>query len=98
MKEPVKITDKAAEMVQEIMTTKGIPAEYRLRIGVKGGAGCFGVNYIIGFDKIKPDDALYEISGLHVLIEKKQLMFLIGVTLDYISNSEQQGFSFSRES
>ena len=94
MQEPVKITEKAAEKVREIMETKGIPEEYHLRIAIKGGGGCGGVNYILGFDKKMTDDKVYDISGLPVLIDKKHMMFLIGVTLDYVSENDQLGFTF----
>ena len=37
--EPVKLSDKALEEVKNILQTKGIPSDYGLRIGIKGG-GC----------------------------------------------------------
>ncbi len=94
MKDPVKITPLAAERVIDIMKTKGIPEGYRLRIAIKGGTGCFGINYVVGFDKQKESDILYCISGVDVLVEKRHLMFLMGVTMDYIADTEQQGFTF----
>ncbi len=47
---PVGLTARAASEVRKIMDTKNIPADYGLRIGIRGG-GCGGVALIIGFDK-----------------------------------------------
>lgn len=98
MKNPIEITEKAIEMVQQIMGKKGIPENYCLRVGVKGGAGCFGVNYVIGFDKSDENhDMIYDISGVKLIIAKRQLMFVMGVTLDYIIDGEKAGFTFYKE-
>lgn len=46
---PINITPKALEEIKTIISTKNIPLEYALRVGVKGG-GCGGVSYALGFD------------------------------------------------
>ena len=97
MFKPVNLTSEAAEMVKSIMQKKGVPADYCLRIGIKGGAGCLGVNYLLGFDHIKEGDQKFDIEGIPVLIEKKHAMFLIGMTVDYVTNEGQQGFTFYKE-
>ena len=94
---PVKFTEAASAMVRSIMNKKGIPEDYSLRIGVKGGAGCFGINYLLGFDKAKEGDQEFEIEGIPVLIEKKHTMFLIGTTVDWVTENGQQGFTFYKE-
>ena len=78
------------------MNKKGVPADYKLRIGIKGGAGCLGVNYLLGFDHAKQGDQEFDVEGIPVLIEKKHAMFLIGMTVDYVTTDGQQGFSFSK--
>ncbi|HYC86183.1 MAG TPA: iron-sulfur cluster assembly accessory protein, partial [Chryseosolibacter sp.] len=62
--QPVTISPKAAEQIRKIMATKNIPADYGLRVGVRGG-GC-GVSLIIGFDKKKDSDLTYTIDGIPV--------------------------------
>ena len=90
---PVNITEKAEAEIKNIMATKNIPADYHLRVGVKGG-GCGGMSYALGFDKPKTEDQKFEISGIPVLIEKRHLMFLMGIQIDFFEGDEARGFTF----
>jgi iron-sulfur cluster assembly protein len=90
---PISITVKAEAEIKHIMATKNIPTDYSLRVGVKGG-GCGGMSYALGFDKPKPEDQRYEISGISVLMEKKHLMFLMGMQIDFFESDEARGFTF----
>jgi iron-sulfur cluster assembly protein len=90
---PVKITEKAESEIKNIMATKNIPTDYHLRVGVKGG-GCGGMSFALGFDKPKSEDQQFEISGIPVLIEKRHLMFLIGMQIDFFEDDEARGFTF----
>jgi iron-sulfur cluster assembly protein len=90
--QPVTISAKAAEEIRKIMQTKNIPADYGLRVGVKGG-GC-GVSLIIGFDKKKSSDMAYLIDEIPVFIDKKHTMFLIGKQVDFFEGEEARGFMF----
>ena len=74
------------------METKSIPAEYGLRVGVKGG-GC-GVTLIIGFDKKKESDHYYDVEGVPVYVDKKHTMYLIGKEVDFYDGEEGRGFTF----
>lgn len=89
---PVNISDRAVEEIRKIMTTKNIPADYGLRVGVKGG-GC-GVSLIIGFDKKKDSDMAYTISGIPVYVDKKHTMYIIGKQVDFFEGEEARGFMF----
>ena len=91
---PLTITSKALEEVKAIIKNKNIPKEYGLRIGIKGGGGCVGISYMLGFDKKKPDDDSYKIDGIDVYIEKKHVMYLVGLEMDYYSGADEQGFNF----
>jgi len=90
----VLITTSAATEVRKIMQTKNIPPGYGLRVGVRGGHGCGGVNLIIGFDKQKPTDLSYEVDGIHVFIDKKHTMYLIGKAVDFYEGADARGFIF----
>ncbi len=94
---PIEITSKAALEIKHIMATKNIPLDYFLRVGVKGG-GCGGMAYALGFDKLKPEDQRYEVQNIPVLIEKKHLMFLMGMQLDFFEGDEARGFTFTNPS
>ena len=93
---PVGLTKRAAEEVHNIMQTKNIPEGYGLRLGAKGG-GC-GVSLIIGFDKQKPTDLAYTISGISIFIDKKHTMYLIGKKVDFYEGADARGFVFVDES
>ncbi len=92
MKPPVEITAKALEEIKHILKNKGIPTDYGLRIGVKG-AGC-GVGFKLGFDKKKETDDEYFVEGVQVLIQKKEIMFLIGKKIEFYEESDGRGFLF----
>ena len=91
---PLKITDKALQEIIKIKTTKQIPEEYGLRIGIKG-AGCAGVSYLLGFDKFAQDDGAFDLDGIKIFISKKHTMYVIGLVLDFYEGPESRGFMFS---
>lgn len=90
---PIAITAKAREEIKNIMSHKNIPVDYHLRVGVKGG-GCGGMAYSLGFDKPKEGDEHFEIDGIPVLVEKKHVMFLLGMSVDFFEGTEARGFTF----
>jgi iron-sulfur cluster assembly protein len=89
---PVTISPTAAVEIKKIMTTKNIPAGHGLRVGVRGG-GC-GVQLILGFDKPKETDLVYEFEGIPVMLEKRSMMFLIGKKVDFYEGDDARGFHF----
>ena len=93
---PVEITPQAHQEIIAIKNTKGIPADYYLRIGVRGG-GCSGVDYFVGFDQEKETDKIYDLGEVKVLIEKKDFMHLIGVSLDFVEYENERGFEFNKD-
>ena len=91
--QPVTISSRAAAEIRKIMETKNIPAEYGLRIGIKGG-GCGGAALMLGFDKRKETDQEFVIENLTVYIDKKHTLYLIGKEIDFLENEEARGFMF----
>ncbi len=91
---PVVITDRAREEVVNILNNKNIPKGYGLRIGVRGG-GCAGVSYVIGFDKPKNTDDVFSAGHFEVLIEKRNLMYLLGLKVDFVDSDTERGFLFT---
>jgi iron-sulfur cluster assembly protein len=93
--QPITLTPRAAEEVLKIMQTKNIPAEYGLRVGIRGGGGCGGAQLIIGFDKRKEADIAYIIEGIPVYVDKKHAMFVIGKQVDFYEGADARGFMFA---
>lgn len=90
---PVSISNRACQEIHHIMKTKGIPPEYGLRLGIRGG-GCGGMSLIIGFDKKTATDLIYAIDGIPVYVDKKHTMYLIGKEVDFVDDSDARGFVF----
>ncbi len=94
--QPVTITAKAAGEIQYLMQHKGIPAGYSLRVLAEGGTGCGGVKYRLGFDQPKETDVAYTYAGVPVVCEKRQMMFLMGLEIDFEERPDARGFVFNR--
>ncbi len=93
---PVTISKQAILEIKKIVNSKKIPEGYRLRVGIKGGVGCAGVNYIVGFDEPGEFDNEFIIEGVPLLIDKRHTMFLVGVELDFYEGKEERGFKFTK--
>ncbi len=89
---PVEITNRALEEVKNILKNKGIPEGYGLRIATKG-MGC-GVGFKLGFDKKKETDDEYLVDGVQVLIQKREMMFLVGKKIEFYDETDGRGFVF----
>jgi len=92
---PLYFTEGAIIEVKNIMQNKGIPAEYGLRIGVRGG-GC-GATFMLGFDKEKPTDETYSLGEVPVYIDKKHLMYIVDIEVDFEETQEGRGFTFTKK-
>ncbi|MEP2773493.1 MAG: iron-sulfur cluster assembly accessory protein [Fulvivirga sp.] len=93
--QPVTLTERAIEEVENIMATKNIPDGYGLRIGIKGSGSCVGFTYMLGFDKKQENDIEFSIGeNTPVYIEKKHTMYLVGLEVDFYEGSDAKGFTF----
>ncbi|MFM7194196.1 MAG: iron-sulfur cluster biosynthesis family protein [Bacteroidota bacterium] len=90
---PVSFSPQALDEIRKIMQTKGIPPDYHLRVGVRGG-GC-GVTHIIGFDRQQEHDARYETNGVSVIYDRRQMMYLIGKQVEFFEGDDRRGFHFT---
>jgi len=89
---PVVFTKQALQEIRLTISKKGIPQDYFLRVGVRGG-GC-GVTKIIGFDQRKTEDMEWEVDGIHVIMDKRHMMHLIGSRVSFYEDEEKRGFFF----
>ncbi len=91
----IKITDKAANEVKNIMVENNVPDNYGLRVGVKGG-GCSGLTYTLGFDAANKDgDTIIEQKGIKLFVDGKSLFYLSGTELDFTDGLNGKGFVFN---
>ena len=90
---PVQLSQRASDEVQKILDTQSIPDGYGLRVGVRGG-GCSGMSYILGFDKQREHDLIFDACGVLLYIDKRQGLYLMGTTIDYHEGLDARGFVF----
>ena len=89
----VTLTETAAKQVKKLMQEQKLEQVF-LRMGVKGG-GCSGLSYSLEFDTEKgKHDKIFEIDGVPVVVDAKSYLYLNGITLDYVTQGLQGGFTF----
>jgi iron-sulfur cluster assembly protein len=90
----ITLSERATTEIRRIMEEQSIPATAGLRIGVKGG-GCSGFSYTLGFDtQNRPEDQVFEVSGVRVFCDAKSFLYLDGTELDFVESLMGRGFSF----
>ena len=90
---PINFTSSAIAKVKEIMAQQN-PVPAGLRVGVSGG-GCSGFQYSMSFENgAGMMDKTYDFDGLKVYIDGTSLMYLKGVSVDYLETLEGAGFKF----
>src|SRR3954452_3079221 len=90
---PVVLTPTAIAKVKEIMGQQS-PVPAGLRVGVVGG-GCSGFSYSMSFENgAGMMDKTFDFDGLKVYVDATSLMYLKGVSVDYLETLEGAGFKF----
>lgn len=89
----VTLTDRAAERVKHFLESRG--SGFGLRLGVKT-TGCSGMAYVLEFvDEADPEDTIFEVQGIKILVDPKSLIYLDGTELDYAKEGLNEGFQFN---
>ena len=91
---PIALTDGAIDQLLQIRRQENIPADYYLRVGVKGG-GCSGFTYVLGFDELKENDDMFEVNGINVVMNKAHAIYLLGMEVDFVNGLDNRGFTFN---
>jgi iron-sulfur cluster assembly protein len=91
---PITFTELAREQILQTLNSPQIPAGYALRVGLKGGS-C-SASYLIGLDKATENDEIYSIEDVNVVIDKRHLMYLIGVEVGYEITVNGAGFTVTK--
>ena len=90
----IKLSDKAAERIKEIMSLADNSA-IGVRVGVKSG-GCAGMSYVMEYSKeINPNDEIIEDKGVKVFIDSAAVMYLLGTEMDYKKEELSSSFVFN---
>jgi iron-sulfur cluster assembly protein len=91
---PVSLTKGAVDQLLQIRREENIPADYVLRVGVKGG-GCSGFTYILGFDQAQDNDEMFRINDIQVAMNKAHAIYLLGMEVDFVQGLDNRGFTFN---
>lgn len=78
---PVRVRPDARQQILDTLLANKIPADYGLRVGVRGG-GC-GTSWLLGFDTPGPADEVYNVDGVRVIIDRKHLLYVLGAEIGY---------------
>jgi iron-sulfur cluster assembly protein len=88
----VHVTPKAVQKIREAFAREGVQGG--LRLGVLGG-GCSGLSYQFKFDpKPRPTDYVFQFEDVQVFVDRKSILFLDGMTLDWKDSLIHSGFVF----
>jgi iron-sulfur cluster assembly protein len=89
----MSLTDAAAARIREIIEDSDRPVT-GVRVGVKN-AGCAGMAYTLDYvSEAVPGDDHVEEKGVHVFVEPKATLFLLGTVMDFEESVLSSGFTF----
>jgi iron-sulfur cluster assembly protein len=86
----ITLTAAAANKMKEMLLQK---EETGVRAAVQGG-GCSGFTYKLLFDNEKEGDRVILDKGVHVYLDSKSFLYLMGTQIDFIDELNQSGFKF----
>ncbi len=89
----ITLTDSAANRVKDFLANRGKGEGLRLAVRT---SGCSGMAYVIEFaDVIEPDDSVYEMNGVKLIVDAKSLVYLDGTEVDFAKEGLNEGFKFN---
>jgi len=89
------LSTAALRQVKSLQAQQG--QDLCLRVGVRQG-GCSGMSYMMDFEdlsKITPQDEVFDYDGFKIVCDRKSLLYLYGLMLDYSSAMIGGGFQFT---
>lgn len=90
----IEMTELAANKVKNHLEKRG--KGLGIRVGVKT-TGCSGLAYILEFVDNEPDnmnEEVYETNGVKIWSDKKSVVYLNGLSIDWVRNGLNEGFEF----
>lgn len=91
----ILMSETALRHVKALQQSQG--KDLCLRVGVRQG-GCSGMSYTMDFEdptNIDEHDEVYDYDGFRVICDKKSLLYLYGLMLDYSDALIGGGFQFT---
>jgi iron-sulfur cluster assembly protein len=91
----ILLSEAALSQVKSLRDKQG--TDFCLRVGVRQG-GCSGMSYMMDFEdtsKITPQDEVFDYDGFKIVADRKSLLYLYGLMLDYSDAMIGGGFQFT---
>lgn len=89
----ISVTESAAQQIQKQLTKRG--SGLGLRLGVKK-SGCSGYAYVLDYvDELESSDAMFESSGIKIIVKNEDLPVLDGIEVDYQKQGLNAAFKFN---
>ena len=88
----ITLTEQAAVKIKKQLTNRG--KGLGIRVGVKT-TGCSGLAYTVEYvDKSTEDDVSFISNEVNIYVDKKSLIYLEGIKMDWIKQGLNEGFDF----
>lgn len=87
----ITVTEKAAEELKLLLTTKNAPEGSGLRLGVERG-GCAGLAYTMRIAEPEDGDEIIDLSGTRFIVAHDSFDVLEGSTVDFADELSDRGF------
>jgi len=88
----IKLTESAAQRVQDYMNRRG--GGLGLRLGVKK-TGCSGFAYVINYaDDIGDQDQVFEDRSVKIVVDRQSLPYIDGTVVDFVKDGLNEAFRF----
>ena len=88
----ISVTELAADKIKSNLNKRG--KGLGIRVGVKT-TGCSGLAYVLEYvDKIYEGDYIFTSNGVHIYVDKKSMVYLTGLEMDWVRQGLNEGFEF----
>ena len=88
----ITVTSTAAKKISSNLDKRG--KGIGIRVGVKT-TGCSGLAYVMEYvDSLSEYDNVFDTGGVRVVVDNKSIVYLDGLTIDYVRQGLNEGFEF----
>ena len=88
----ITITNNAAKKIKQNLAKRG--SGIGIRIGIRT-TGCSGLAYVLEYvDTLQPGDVAMADNSTNIIVDKKSLPIVDGITVDYVRQGLNEGFEF----
>ena len=91
----ITVTDIAKEKIKHLLKNRGKGVGIRLAVKT---TGCSGLAYVLEYvDEYEPEVGVtnFATDSFVVLVDAKSLVYLNGLTIDWVKNGLNEGFEFT---